>query len=216
MADEQDGRTARKRRQILEAALPVFLHNGYVGTSMDEVAAVASVSKQTVYKHFTDKEQLFTSLIMETTGQVEELAKMITAVLDDSEDLEKDLGELARRFLARIMSPDVLRLRRLVIAEADRFPDLGRTWYEQGFERSLETMTATFARLTERGLMRADDPRLAAEHFVGLLLWIPVNKVMFSGGGAHYTEADLERLAEAGVEVFLRAYAAPGAGPAGT
>lgn len=188
----------------------MFLRNGYVGTSMDEVASLASVSKQTVYKHFTDKEQLFTSIIMDTTGQVEGLAKIITAALEDSDDLEKDLGELARQFLARIMSPDVLRLRRLVIAEADRFPDLGRTWYAQGFERSLRTMTTAFERLTERGLLRADDPALAAEHFVGLLLWIPVNKVMFSGVGEHYSEAELDRLAEAGVAVFLRAYASPG------
>jgi TetR/AcrR family transcriptional regulator, mexJK operon transcriptional repressor len=208
MAPEEDGRTARKRRQILEAALPVFLRNGYVGTSMDEVASLAAVSKQTVYKHFTDKEQLFTSIIMDTTGQVEGLAKLITSALDDSDDVEKDLIELARRFLDRIMSPDVLRLRRLVIAEADRFPDLGRTWYEQGFERSLATMATAFGKLTERGLLRAEDPQLAAEHFVGLLLWIPVNKVMFSGGGEHYSEADLDRLAEEGAAVFLRAYGA--------
>ncbi|MEV0620443.1 TetR/AcrR family transcriptional regulator [Nonomuraea sp. NPDC050404] len=204
MAVEEDGRTARKRRQILAAALPVFLRNGYVGTSMDEVASLAAVSKQTVYKHFTDKEQLFTSIIMDTTGQVEGLAKMITAVLGDSDDLEKDLGELARRFLEQIMSPEVLRLRRLVIAEADRFPDLGRTWYAQGFERSLRTMATTFARLTERGLLRAEDPELAAEHFVGLLLWIPVNKAMYTG--EHYSKAELDRLAQAGAAAFLRAY----------
>ncbi|MBB6545323.1 TetR/AcrR family transcriptional regulator [Nonomuraea rubra] len=210
MAAEEDGRTARKRRQIMEAALPVFLRNGYVGTSMDEVASLASVSKQTVYKHFTDKEQLFTSIIMDTTGQVEGLAKMIISALEDSDDLEKDLGELARQFLARIMRPDILRLRRLVIAEADRFPDLGRTWYAQGFERSLKTMSTAFERLTERGLLRTDDPALAAEHFVGLLLWIPVNKVMFEGAGDHYTDAELERLAEAGVAAFLRAYASSG------
>ena len=211
MAAEEDGRTARKRRQILEAALPVFLRNGYVGASMDEVASLAAVSKQTVYKHFTDKEQLFTSIILDTTGQVDGLAKMITAALDDSDDLEKDLGELARRFLDAILHPDVLRLRRLIIAEADRFPDLGRAWYEQGFERSLKTMATAFERLAGRGLLRLDDPQLAAEHFAGLLLWIPVNKVMFSGGGGeHYTEADRERLSEAAVTVFLRAYASSG------
>ncbi|MET7327254.1 TetR/AcrR family transcriptional regulator [Nonomuraea sp. NPDC005650] len=208
MAPEEDGRTARKRRQIMEAARPVFLRNGYVGASMDEVAALAAVSKQTVYKHFTDKEQLFTSIILDTTTQVDGLAKLITAALDDSEDLEKDLGELARQFLGALMRPDVLRLRRLVIAEADRFPDLGRTWYQQGFERSLGTMAAAFGRLADRGLLRLDDPELAAQHFVGLLLWIPVNKVMFWGAGDHYTEADLERLSEAAVAAFLRAYGA--------
>ncbi|MGN9843108.1 TetR/AcrR family transcriptional regulator [Nonomuraea sp. H19] len=207
MAVEEDGRTARKRRQILEAALPVFLRNGYVGTSMDEVAALASVSKQTVYKHFTDKEQLFTSIILDTTGHVDGLAKMITAALDDSgADLEKDLGKLARQFLGALMQPELLRLRRLVIAEADRFPDLGRTWYEQGFERGLTTLATAFERLSGRGLLRLDDPRLAAEHFVGLLLWIPVNKAMFWGGADHYTQADLDHLSEAAVAVFLRAY----------
>ncbi|MEW9549853.1 TetR/AcrR family transcriptional regulator [Nonomuraea sp. NPDC050783] len=212
MTAEEDGRAARKRRQIMEAARPVFLRNGYVGTSMDEVAALASVSKQTVYKHFTDKEQLFTSLILDTTDQVEGLARMVTTALDDSTDLEKDLGELARRFLDSIMRPDLLRLRRLVIAEADRFPDLGRTWYQQGFERSLDTLSLAFERLAGRGLLRLDDPRLAAEHFVGLLLWIPVNKVMFWGAGEHYAEADLDRLAAAGVEAFLRAYGTTGDG----
>ncbi|MEQ4715654.1 TetR/AcrR family transcriptional regulator [Nonomuraea sp. B19D2] len=206
MAAEENGRTARKRRQIMDAARPVFLRNGYVGASMDEVAALAAVSKQTVYKHFTDKEQLFTSIILDTTGQVDGLARLITAALDDSDDLAKDLGELARQFLDALMRPDLLRLRRLVIAEADRFPDLGRTWYEQGFERSLKTMAGAFERLAERGLLSLDDPQLAAEHFVGLLLWVPVNKVMFWGGGDHYTEADLERLSAAAVAAFLRAY----------
>ncbi|MFG2071353.1 TetR/AcrR family transcriptional regulator [Nonomuraea maritima] len=198
---------ARKRAQIVEAARPVFLRNGYVGASMDEVAALASVSKQTVYKHFTDKEQLFTSIIMDTTAQVEGLTKMITATLDGDGDLAGDLRTLARGFLGAILEPDLLRLRRLVMAEAERFPDLGRTWYEQGFERSLKTLAAAFCRLAERGALRLDDPELAAEHFVGLLLWIPVNKAMFRGGNDLYTETDLDRLAEAAAAAFLRAYA---------
>jgi TetR/AcrR family transcriptional regulator, mexJK operon transcriptional repressor len=57
---EEEGRSARKRRAIMEAATTVFLGKGYLGTSMDEIAALAAVSKQTVYKHFADKEGLFT------------------------------------------------------------------------------------------------------------------------------------------------------------
>ncbi|TDD18885.1 TetR/AcrR family transcriptional regulator C-terminal domain-containing protein [Nonomuraea diastatica] len=55
-------------------------------------------------------------------------------------------------------------------------------------------------------MLRLDDPQLAAEHFVGLLLWIPLNKVMFWGGHDHYTEADLQRLSETAVTAFLRGY----------
>src|SRR3981081_2549863 len=63
--EEPEPRASSKRRAILDAAAGVFLRNGYVGTSMDEIAAVAAVSKQTVYKHFTDKANLFHELIIE-------------------------------------------------------------------------------------------------------------------------------------------------------
>src|SRR6202049_5271300 len=64
-ADTADGssRGARKRAAILEAAQQVFFANGFVGTSMDQVAATAAVSKQTVYKHFSDKEALFREVV---------------------------------------------------------------------------------------------------------------------------------------------------------
>src|SRR5437868_81719 len=57
---EDPGRSARKRRAIMEAATTLFLRNGYQGTSMDDIAAAAAVSKQTVYKNFGDKGRLFT------------------------------------------------------------------------------------------------------------------------------------------------------------
>ncbi|RJL22812.1 TetR/AcrR family transcriptional regulator [Bailinhaonella thermotolerans] len=201
----EDSRSARKRRQILDAAKQVFLRNGYVGASMDEVASIASVSKQTVYKHFTDKEQLFTQLILDTTTDVDQITQLIAATVGDTRDLERDLGELARRFLGALLRPEVLRMRRLVIAEADRFPDLGRAWYEQGFERGLATLAGCFGRLMDRGLLRREDPLLAANHFVGLLLWIPLNHAMFAGAG--YPRAEADRLAAAATDAFLRAYA---------
>ncbi|MBV8987238.1 MAG: helix-turn-helix transcriptional regulator, partial [Solirubrobacterales bacterium] len=63
------GRSARKRRAILDAARTVFLHNGYLGTSMDEVAALAAVSKATVYKHFADKQSLFAEIVTSTVDE---------------------------------------------------------------------------------------------------------------------------------------------------
>src|SRR4051812_6942538 len=61
--DEPEGRTARKRRAIVEAATRAFLAGGYRGTSMDEIAAAAGVSKQTVYKQFVDKQRLFVEIV---------------------------------------------------------------------------------------------------------------------------------------------------------
>jgi hypothetical protein len=102
--------------------------------------------------------------------------------LGETDDLERDLGQLARRFLGSLRQPQVLQLRRLIIGEAGRFPALGRTYWREGFERALATLAAGFQRLVDRGLLRLDDPLFAAQHFAGLVLWIPMNQVMFNGG----------------------------------
>ncbi len=209
MEPQEQGRSARKRAAILEAASTIFLDKGYDGASMDDVAALAAVSKQTVYKNFADKQTLFTEIVMSTTSQVDGIVNLVAAALDGTDDLDRDLHDLGRKFLATIMRPPVLRLRRLIIASASRFPDLGRTWYERGFERVLATLSDCFGRLTKQGLLAVDDPLVAADNFAGLLLWIPVNKAMFHGDDEPYTPAELERHADAAVGTFLAAYRPP-------
>src|SRR5215218_4663662 len=117
-------RSARKRAAILDAATMLFLRNGYRGTSMDEIAALARVSKQTVYKAFSDKQRLFSAIV---TSAVEQAAVPVHAEvhrLEDTGDLEADLRRVARQLLSRVMQPRLLQLRRLVIGEAGRFPEL--------------------------------------------------------------------------------------------
>ena len=67
---EDERRSARKRRAILDAATSVFLRSGYLGTSMDEIAALAGVSKQTIYKHFADKERLFSEIVTAVCDEI--------------------------------------------------------------------------------------------------------------------------------------------------
>lgn len=204
-ANEPGGRSARKHQAIMEAATAVFMAKGYAGTSMDDIAKLAAVSKQTVYKHFADKEKLFAEIVLATTDRVDAMIDLVAGIPTDAGALEENLLRLARQFLTALTQPQVLQLRRLIIANADTFPDLGAAWYEQGFERVLATLAATFQRLAGQGLLRIDDPLLAANHFSGMLLWIPVNKAIFHGGPQH-TQAELDHYADEGVRVFLAAY----------
>lgn len=210
MAANEEGRSARKHREIIEAAAAVFMKNGYEGTSMEQIAAKAGVSKQTVYKHFADKEQLFSHIVLSTTDQVDQVVALVAGPLADTRELNKDLSLLGRQFVIALMDPQLLRLRRLVIANADRMPELGRTWYEQGFGRVLGTLAECFGGLAKRHLLELDDPLIAAHHFVGLLLWIPVNQAMFTGNEQPYSKAALERYANAAVSTFLAAYGVKG------
>jgi TetR/AcrR family transcriptional repressor of mexJK operon len=205
-ADRAGGRSSRKHREILDAGLDAFLANGYERTTMDDIAAVARVSKQTVYKHFVDKESLFAEIVLGTTERINTLVALVTDTLGTTTDLRRDLERLAESLLTALMEPDVLRLRRLVISTADRFPEVGRSWYEQGFERVLATLTSSFRELEDHGFLRVEDPEIAAHHFVGMLLWIPLNRAMFTGDDTAPSPEHAASYAHAATRAFLAAY----------
>ncbi len=217
-AGVEEGRSARKRRAILNAATEVFLQHGYLGASMDEVAARAAVSKQTVYKQFEDKEHLFAEIILRTTTQVVVgLAGDYTNILAEATDVRQAFRELARRLLHNLTQPDLLQLRRLVLAEADRFPEVSGAWFDGAFHRSLVLLGESMTRLADRGMLRElPDATLAAYHFAGLVMYKPMNQVMFAGTAARPTTEELEYIADRAVEVFLAAYGDPerGSSPA--
>jgi TetR/AcrR family transcriptional regulator, mexJK operon transcriptional repressor len=190
----------------MHAATAVFVAKGYDGTSMDEIAANASVSKQTIYKHFSDKDRLFTEIVLATTQRVDHVVTLVADALNDTRDLVADLTRLGRAFLETMMDEELLQIRRLVIANADRMPNLGRDWYELGFGRVLATLAARFQMLAEKKLLRIEDPLLAANHFSGMLLWIPVNEAMFTGSTRPRKKAEIDRLADGAVRAFLAAY----------
>jgi len=207
-ATPETGRSERRRQAIIQAATEVFLRHGYLGATTDEVAARASVSKQTLYKHFGDKQRLFAEIILDTTGQlVDGLSNAVASTLQDAQDVRKALRELADGFLRGLLQPDVLRLRRLVIAEADRFPEVGRAWFDRGFDRTLVILGEAMRRLADRGLLHnLGDPTLAAYQFAGLVMYQPMNQVMFAGTDAVPPADELGRIADSAVEMFLATY----------
>jgi TetR/AcrR family transcriptional regulator, mexJK operon transcriptional repressor len=205
-ASPADSRSARKRAAILEAATDAFLRNGYLGTSMDEIAATAAVSKQTVYRHFADKERLFTEIVAAAVDEAGEPLESEVRELAESGDLEASLRDLARRQLDAVMQPRLMQLRRLVIGEAGRFPELGRGFYERGAARSVERFAEAFARLADRGALELDDPELAAAHFNWLVMSAPVNRAMLLGDAEIPSPAELDGYARTGVRAFLAAY----------
>ncbi|HZX07614.1 TetR/AcrR family transcriptional regulator [Kribbella sp.] len=209
---EIEGRTPRKRRAILAAATEVFLQHGYLGASMDEVAAKAGVSKQTVYKQFENKERLFAEIVLGTSDQLMDgLFQAYVETLDGAADAREALRALAHRLLQSLTADNVLQLRRLVIAEADRFPEVCGAWFNSGFEKSLDALGQALTRLSDRGLLKQlDDPTLAAYQFAGLVMYKPMNRAMFAGTRQRVDNSELQNLADQAADVFLAAYGSDG------
>jgi TetR/AcrR family transcriptional repressor of mexJK operon len=200
-------RSARKRTAILDAATRVFLRDGYLGTNMDEVAALSEVSKQTVYAHFTSKEALFVEIVSSMTAEVGDSVHT-DAELEEGGDLAGHLRDYGYRQLVAVLTPRVMQLRRLVIGEVGRFPKLAKVLYERGPMRAMTALAANFERLAERGLLDIDDVDVAASHFNWLVMADPLNRAMLLGDEAIPKPAELRRHVADAVRVFLGTYGA--------
>lgn len=200
-------RSARKHKAILDAATEVFLRDGYLGASMDEIAALSAVSKQTVYKHFVSKEALFVEVVSSMTSAAGDTVHDQRAELGTNSNLETYLKDYAYRQLEVVLTPRLMQLRRLVIGEVGRFPDLAKVLYERGPQRAIGALAVWFESLAQRGLLEVDDPLTAAAHFNWLVMAEPLNRAMLLGDEGIPTRKQLIQHADEGVRVFLSAYA---------
>jgi TetR/AcrR family transcriptional regulator, mexJK operon transcriptional repressor len=200
--------SARKHRAILDAAELLFLRDGYLGTSMDEVADRSTVSKQTIYKHFGTKEQLFVELVTSmTAGAGDDLHD-----LEDLPETEADLAPFLTRYaideLRTVLTPPLLQLRRLVIGEVGRFPQLAEALSTNGPDRSIRSLTSLIDELVRRRLLTAPDAEVAATTFNWLVMAAPINAAMLRGDDAIPTPAAQQTHAAEATRVFLAAYCA--------
>ncbi|HET6736673.1 TetR/AcrR family transcriptional regulator [Mycobacterium sp.] len=206
MSEQTLGRSARKRATVLSAGRDLFLSNGYQGTSVDQIAAAAEVSKQTVYKHFGDKHELLLAIVDNA------LESSVAPFLDriagmaDTNDLETDLTALAGDYLRAVLQEPVVQLRRLVVGEANRFPELARLYYEQAPARMMAAFSECFGRLHERRLLDVPEPSLTAEHFAFLIVGRCIDQALFCGGPQVLAGVDVDSHVRAGVQVFLSGY----------
>jgi AcrR family transcriptional regulator len=201
-------RSERKHLDMLAAAEQLFLRHGYLGTSMDELAELSNVSKQTVYAHFGSKEALFVELVSSMTAAAGDGLHDLDELPAADGDVAGFLERYAADELTVVMTPRLLQLRRLVIGEVGRFPELARALYENGPHRAIRSLAKAIASLTDRGLLAADRPLDAATTFNWLVMGAPMNEAMLLGDGAIPEPAALRRHAAHVTRVFLAAYGA--------
>ncbi len=197
-----DALSPEKRARILEGAAAVFAQDGYEGASMSRIAAVANVSKGTLYNHFESKAHLFTAYV---EAACERNLCQVFAASDEDLDLTAALERIGRRMVEMMLSDLGLTIYRVVVAEAKKFPELASAFYQAGPARATGEMARWLAARTEEGKLAVADPGFAAEQFFCLCqarLWLRY-KLNLQRGPA---EAGIAEVVAAAVRMFLNTY----------
>ncbi len=190
----------KKREAILEAARRQFLALGY-DASLEAVAADAQVSRQTIYNLYGGKDELFVAVLANRAEQL--TAPLATA--SDAVGPNAVLTELGRRFGDAILSPESVQFQRAVIACAQRFPKLAKSFYEAGPAKTMLRLASYLEAETKRGRLAVSDPLLAAEHFMGMLKGNLHTRLMFCED-VMITPDEVERRIDYCVASFLKAH----------
>lgn len=155
----RDQRTKEKRKAVLEAAGESFQTNGYMRTSMEEVAKRARVSTATLYRYFASKEELFDAVARSTMDQLE-------LAVGTTTDTENALAELTRAYARLLSDPATRRLFRMVVSECGRDARLAESFYSAVKSRLSDLFTAAIKRGAQAGLFAEID---MPEHVAGQL-----------------------------------------------
>jgi TetR/AcrR family transcriptional regulator, mexJK operon transcriptional repressor len=183
--------------RILDAALEVFREHGY-GASIDAVASRANVARQTIYNHFKSKEALFGAALEKA------IAELFSTLRAGDGDLRARLIRFGIELRARALHPKSIKLQRVLIGEAPRFPDLADSFYRYCVLGSCEQMATVFAAAMRNETMRRDDPLETARLFMEMLVGMDRWRMLY-GGSAPDAAAEKKHVTRA-VDFFLRAY----------
>lgn len=203
---QKDARTIRKedrRAAILNLAAASFLKRGYAGTSMSAIAAEMGGSKGTLWSYFPSKEALFDAVLdNETIAYRQNLGD----VLDPCGDLRATLTRFCESLLEKVTSPEALALHRLAQSETQRFPEVGRIFFERAPMRTYELLGRYLERCMEDGRMRRADPERLARRITALCL-SGVHQGLMLGLPERTTPEELAHDIEDTVDIIMRAYA---------
>ncbi|SFD01803.1 TetR/AcrR family transcriptional regulator [Tropicimonas isoalkanivorans] len=192
----------RKYDQVIAGARQIFLHDGFEGASVDDIAKAAGVSKATLYSYFPDKRLLF--LEVATAGCCRQAYDAVQEINGDRPPAEV-LYAAAMDLMCFFLSDFGRAIYRVVVAESERFPELGREYWQNGPARARAVLIGYFQNAIDRGELVIADLDLAADQFLELCK-VDLFPRLVMGLERDYSAADQKRIATGAVDMFLARY----------
>jgi AcrR family transcriptional regulator len=196
-------RGQRKLDQILEGAGEVFLAEGFGGASVDEIARRAGISKATLYRYFPDKAAIFNAYVRRELAR--QAAALVAMDLEHA-TIEETLQRLAAGYIAFMLSPFARGIYRIAVSESERFPEIGRAFFDSGPDEARRLLAPALAKAMARGELAPGDPDVAAYQFFELCKAKLFYRSLFCRECDASAEA-IDAQARLAVGTFLRAYA---------
>lgn len=195
-------RKGRKFDQVLEGARTIFLRDGFEGASVDDIAAAAGVSKATLYSYFPDKRLLFLEAAKsECARQTDESVNPMAA----SASARDMLRHVGGKIVDFISSDFGMAMFRIGVAEAQRFPEIGREFYQTGPLLLRQRLGAHLRDFVDRGDLAIEDIDLAADQFAELCK-ADIHGRLILGVTQKVSPRDARRIIDGAVEMFLARY----------
>lgn len=185
------------RQRIIEAAREAFTTEGY-RSSIERIAQLAGVAKQTVYNHFPTKEALFDEMTRDNMNL------FLVSLSGSPDNPRQTLIEFGRKYYEGVLSGQCVAWMRMIAAESARFPDMAERTYQLGPVAMLEQLSDYLGRAMQAGKLRADDPHFAAEMLYGMLSGVERTRMLF---GVEREPYDLETRVCTIIDCFMHAYA---------
>lgn len=194
-----------KRQQIVAGARQVFTELGFERASVDLIAARAGVSKATIYNHYDDKKALFVACVAQ---DAEHLSAVLRECLGEpAGDVRQALQVVGEKTMRVFLSPPIVALYRHIIAEAGRFPDLGRIIFDRGPNVIHGAIASHLERWDRSGALRIDDARTAAVQFLALCQGDLVSRARLAVL-EYPVDDEVRETVKRAVRTFVRAYRA--------
>ena len=170
---------------------------------MSGIAAALGGSKATLWSYFPSKEVLFNAVMDRATR---DFHARLSVILSTQGDVEATLRSFCTEYLRKVTAQDGIALYRLVISEANRFPEVGRIFFERGPKATQEQLAEYLSGIMNRSLLRKADPLLTARQLLGLCLSGPHLRLL-TGVLDKVTPALIDEDVERTIDIFMRGYA---------
>jgi AcrR family transcriptional regulator len=192
---------AERPKEILDAALELFVERGFAGTRLDDVAERAGLSKAAIYLYFEDKMALFQGVIRQAV--VSNFSMVETMLAAHRGSVAELIPPMLQFMASRIEETPLASIAKLVIAESRAFPEIGRFYLKEVIGRGIPLFEGLIRRGIEQGDFRAVDPGLTVRSMVGPMLLAVLWKTVFEPIGAE--KLDVKALARHHADLMLHA-----------